>query len=152
MIYNYILICAIVSWCAAQIIKTVINSIKKGKFCAERLVGSGGMPSSHTALVVAGLVATERIEGFGSPLFAIMFILSGIVIYDAMNVRYAAGLHAKELNRINSLMEQLPEILKLLSGTDDDRKKLKEYLGHTPYEVLGGLVLGIVIPWIIPIK
>lgn len=151
MVYNYILICALSSWGVAQIIKTVINSVKKGKFCAERLVGSGGMPSSHTALVIAGLVATERVEGVDSPVFAAMFIISAIVIYDAMNVRYAAGLHAKELNRINSLMEQLPEMLKLLGGTDDDRKKLKEYLGHTPYEVLGGLVLGLIIPWIIPI-
>lgn len=147
--YNYTLTVAIISWCAAQIIKTILFFIIHKEFNAERLFGAGGMPSSHSALVCSATIAVSRLEGVGSPLFAVMFIIAVVVMYDAMGVRRAAGQHAQAINKMNKFL--LDEV----SSEDDDKpeiKKLKEYLGHTPYEVLGGALLGILIALIVPVK
>lgn len=147
--YNYTLATAIVSWCAAQIIKTILFLIVHKSFNVERLVGAGGMPSSHSALVCSATVAISRVEGVGSPIFAVMFIIAVVVMYDAMGVRRAAGQHAKAINKMNEFL--LDEVV----DEDDEKpdiKKLKEYLGHTPYEVLGGALLGILIALIMPVK
>lgn len=147
--YNYILLSGVVAWACAQIIKTVLNLITTNKFNAERLIGSGGMPSSHSSFVCAATMATGRSVGISSPEFAIIFIVAMVVMYDAMGVRRAAGLHAKEINKMNRLIEENSEVF------DDDisenkSKELKEYLGHTPFEVLGGALLGIIIALLIP--
>ena len=144
--YNYVLVSAVISWTAAQIIKTLLYLIKNRNFKAERLFGAGGMPSSHSALVCAATIAVSRKVGPGSPEFAIMFIIAIVVMYDAMGVRRAAGLHAKEINKMNKYFE-------IDSKTDEENikhKELKEYLGHTPFEVLGGALLGILIALIVP--
>lgn len=156
--YNYVLTAAVISWCAAQVIKTILNFIQTKKFHAERLFGAGGMPSSHSALVCSATVAMCRECGVGSPEFAIMFIMAMIVMYDAMGVRRSAGLHARELNRINRLFAV--KGIKLNDDSDKDesdksaneqkKKELKEYLGHTPFEVLGGALLGILISMLVP--
>lgn len=151
--YNYVLVAAVISWCAAQIIKTILNFIQTKKFHAERLFGAGGMPSSHSALVCSATIAMCRECGAGSPEFAIMFILAMVVMYDAMGVRRSAGLHAREINRINRLFA-----VKGIKANDDGgnqgsekkKKELKEYLGHTPFEVLGGALLGILISMLVP--
>lgn len=149
--YNYVLTAAVISWCAAQIIKTLLHFIQTKTFCPERLVGAGGMPSSHSALVCSATVAMCRKCGTGSPEFALMFILAVIVMYDAMGVRRSAGLHAREINRINRIFAG---INKNEDNTgqkkDSDKKELKEYLGHTPFEVLGGALLGILIAMLTP--
>jgi acid phosphatase family membrane protein YuiD len=150
--YNYILVAAIVSWTVAQILKTIINFLITKQFKAERLVGSGGMPSSHSAFVTAGLVATGRLLGLGDPIFAVMFIIFCVVVYDALNVRYNAGLHANELNKINDMFFKIPEMLALLGGTPEDRRRLKEYLGHTPLEVVCGIILGISFSFVLPME
>ncbi len=148
--YNYILIAAIISWASAQIIKTILNLITTNKFNPERLIGSGGMPSSHTSFVCSATMATGRSVGVGSPLFAIIFILAMVVMYDAMGVRRAAGLHAKEINKMNRMIEDNAEgIDKDLKNTS---KELKEFLGHTPFEVLGGALLGIIVALLIPVS
>lgn len=147
--YNYTLTVAVISWFAAQTIKTILFFIVHKKFNAERLFGAGGMPSSHSALVCSATVAVSRLEGVGSPLFAVMFIISVVVMYDAMGVRRAAGQHAQAINKMNKFL--LDEV----SAEDDEKpeiKKLKEYLGHTPYEVLGGALLGILIALIVPVR
>lgn len=154
--YNYVLVTAVISWLAAQIIKTSINLIITKKFNPERLFGAGGMPSSHSALVCAATVAICRKCGEGSTEFAIMFLVALIVMYDAMGVRRAAGLHAHEINRMNKIFA-----IKGMNVIDDDiksdkkvkkKKELKEYLGHTPFEVLGGALLGIIAAMIIPMS
>lgn len=157
--YNYVLCTALLSWLAAQIIKTIINLIKTKKFNPERLVGAGGMPSSHSSLVCSATVGVCRQCGLGSVQFAMMFIFAMVVMYDAMGVRRAAGLHAHEINRMNKIFA-----VKGISSTDVDsdasdskrRKKkkteLKEYLGHTPFEVLGGALLGILMSLIMPMS
>lgn len=151
--YNYVLTAAVISWCTAQVIKTILNFIQTKKFHAERLFGAGGMPSSHSALVCSATVAMCRKCGVGSPEFAIMFIVAMIVMYDAMGVRRSAGLHAREINRINRLFA----VKGIKTGDESDKptsdkkkKELKEYLGHTPLEVLGGALLGILISMIVP--
>ncbi len=155
--YNYVLFSALLSWCAAQIIKTILNFIQTKTFNPERLFGAGGMPSSHSALVCSAALATCRECGFGSPLFAIMFIVAMIVMYDAMGVRRSAGLHARELNQIKRIFAVRGIKLNDENPDSQNRKKkkekeLKEYLGHTPFEVLGGALLGILIAMMMPYK
>lgn len=144
---NYILSVSLLSWLIAQICKTIINFIKVGKFDPERLIGAGGMPSAHSALVCSMFIATAKKMGINSPAFAFAFILAAIVMYDAMGVRRAAGEQAKVLNiMVSDWMNE-----------DDDNsfpsniKKLKEKVGHTPFEVLSGALLGILIAVIIPV-
>lgn len=142
--YNYTLISAVASWFAAQFIKTIIHAIKYKTFNPERLFGSGGMPSSHSALVCAATLACGRSQGIESVSFAIMFLVAMVVMYDAMGVRRAAGLHARELNKLRDIILERNEI-------NEKTKKLKEYIGHTPLEVLGGAILGIFISLITPV-
>ena len=119
--YNYVLTAAVISWCAAQIIKTILNFIQTKRFHAERLFGAGGMPSSHSALVCSATVAMCRKCGVGSPEFAIMFIVAMIVMYDAMGVRRSAGLHAREINRINRIFA-----VKGIKASDESEKPTNE--------------------------
>lgn len=141
---NAIFVSGILAWAVAQIIKTALHAIKFNKVVMERFLGAGGMPSSHTAMVISTLISVGKAEGTASTVFGITCIFGAIVIYDAMGVRYAAGQHAKVLNVIN----------KKLSDDDNEEKpkELKEYLGHTPLEVLGGAVVGIIIGILMPIK
>lgn len=153
--YNYVLTAAVIGWCSAQVIKTLLNFIQTKKFHAERLFGAGGMPSSHSAMVCSATVSMCRKCGVGSPEFALMFVLAMIVMYDAMGVRRSAGLHAREINRINRIFA-----VKGIKASEDaekqqsekKKKELKEYLGHTPLEVLGGALLGILIAMLTPMK
>lgn len=150
--YNYVMTVAVVSWCAAQIIKTLVHLIQTKSFNPERLFGAGGMPSSHSALVCSATIAMCRKCGFASSEFAIMFILAMVVMYDAMGVRRSAGLHAREINRINRIfaIKDIKPLDESNSQKNIKKKELKEYLGHTPFEVLGGALLGILIAMIIP--
>lgn len=148
LFFNYILMSAVISWFLAQLLKFIITYVTTGKSVPERLVGSGGMPSSHTALVCSATIAAAKSEGTASPIFAVCFILACIVMYDAMNVRRQAGEHAKVINRMINEKEIGKESGKE-SGYED--VTLKEKLGHTPLEVLGGALLGIVVAMIIGI-
>lgn len=149
--YNYILISAIISWCSAQILKTIINFIATSKFNAERLLGAGGMPSAHSAVVCAATVAVFRKTSMSSTEFAIIFIMALIVMYDAMGVRRSAGFHAKELNKIKRLFISNNLKQETISENENETKELTESLGHTPFEVLGGALLGILIAIIVPV-
>ena len=136
--YNPVIVCGVIGWASAQIIKFFLNLIHNSSFQLERLYGSGGMPSSHS-------VSTARLVGWDSPVTAVMFVIAAIVMYDAANVRLEAGKHAKQLNEI---MERL---LMLDGDIDAKRKEFKELLGHTPLQVLCGAILGIVIGAIFPL-
>lgn len=143
---NYVLNVALLSWVVAQIIKTIIHLLFKKQFKAERLIGAGGMPSAHSATVCALCVAIARTEGFSSPIFAIAVVLAAIVMYDATGVRRAAGEQAKVLNKIVEKHKQDNEYIE-----NHFEKALKEFLGHTPIEVISGAILGVIISFIIPI-
>ena len=156
---NPILTVGVISWIGAQILKTIHYMVKYKTFNPERIVGAGGMPSSHSSLVVSVAIYTLRAEGFASPYFAFAMMLAGIVIYDAMSVRYNAGLHAKELNKLRRIIDDLDDEISQLSDKPEDedieelvnQKDLKEFLGHTPIEVLAGSLLGIVIAMVFPL-
>ncbi|MBQ1248993.1 MAG: divergent PAP2 family protein [Selenomonadales bacterium] len=138
LLSNHILVSAVLAWAAAQIIKTVLVYRKTKELDLERLFGSGGMPSSHTAFVVAMATAAAMVEGLASSTFALSFILASIVMYDAAGVRQAAGQQARVLNRL---------IKQLRSEHILPERELKELLGHTPLEVLAGAVLGFLIAY-----
>lgn len=107
-------------------------------FVAERLVGSGGMPSSHSATVCALATATGISYGLGSFEFAISAIFAIVVMYDAIGVRRETGIQAKVLNE---MMELFATMNKNITVED----KLKEFVGHTPLQVLMGAILGILL-------
>lgn len=155
---NPIITVGAISWLSAQILKTIHYAVKFKTFDPERLTGAGGMPSSHSALVMSVAIYTLRSQGYSSPVFALALMLAGVVIYDAMSVRYNAGLHAKELNRLRRVVDEMDDEISQLSGDDeeeleklDDRKDFKEFLGHTPLEVMAGSLLGILIAMVFPL-
>ncbi len=154
LLSNKVLIAALLSWFSAQLIKTVLCFIKTKKFNMERVFGAGGMPSSHSSTVCALAVMVARVEGYASTSFAIVFLLAAIVMYDAMGVRRAAGEQAKVLNKMILLDWQnlfSPETSDNEENETTSEKALKEFLGHTPLEVLAGAMLGILIALLIPI-
>ena len=134
---NYCFICAFTGWFSAQIIKTVIDLIRYRKFSFERLMSSGGMPSSHSATTIALAISAGRLCGFSSPIFAVAAVFAFVVMYDAAGVRRAAGEQAKILNKLVRDIED--------GKTEYMAKDLKELLGHTPLEVLAGALLGLLI-------
>ena len=146
---NYILYVPLLSWLAAQICKTIIDLILSGKLDLERMFGAGGMPSAHSALVCSMTSATARKFGVSSPFFAFAFILAAIVMYDAMGVRRAAGEQAKVLNRI--VDDWMNEEDDEENPLRENGKRLKEKVGHTPFEVLSGALLGILMAMIFPV-
>jgi len=139
---NYVLICALAAWLAAQVIKCVIFVLRHRRFDFQVLVSSGGMPSSHSATVCAMVTAVSRVCDVSSPEFAVAFILAFIVMYDACGVRRAAGEQAKVLNRIVKDVQK--------GETQYIDKKLKELIGHTPVQVIAGAMLGILIAVLVP--
>lgn len=140
---NYVLVCSVVGWFTAQIIKCVRYIVKNRRFNFAVIMSSGGMPSSHSATVCSMVTAVGKLNGTGSVEFAFAFVLAFIVMYDAAGVRRAAGEQAKVLNRI---AKELSE-----GDTRYLDKNLKELIGHTPFQVFMGALLGIVIPLIIPV-
>lgn len=136
---NKILISSITGWFVAQVLKTIIHLILSREFSPERLVGSGGMPSSHSATVCALATATYMEYGIGGHEFALAAILAIIVMYDARGVRWEAGKQAKILNEMISIFTNMGNSLKT------PEEKLKEFVGHTPLQVLMGALLGIFI-------
>lgn len=136
---NRMLIAAVTGWASAQIIKTILNCIITRTFDPERLIGSGGMPSSHSALVSALAVSAFKYVGPGSPVFAVCFVLAVVVMYDAMGVRRETGKQAELLN-------QMTEIFSVnYAEFDTPEKALKVLVGHTPLQVAFGCLLGIVV-------
>ena len=137
LLNNKILISSISGWVVAQVLKTIIHTFFTKKIVVERLVGGGGMPSSHSATVCALSTATYIQYGVGSFEFAVTAILSLIVMYDAVGVRQEAGKQAKILN-------DMIEIFLHMGKDMDTEEQLKEFVGHTPLQVFVGGVLGII--------
>ena len=140
LIGNKLLLSAVTGWFVAQVLKTLIHAWVTKSFHPERLVGSGGMPSSHASTVCAMATTAGRLHGLGSPVFAVTVILAIIVMHDAMGVRLETGKQAKLLN-------QIVDSFKTLEGKKLAEEKLKEFVGHTPIQVIMGALLGILIGW-----
>lgn len=126
----------ILAWTIAQVTKVALVSARQRRLNLRVLAETGGMPSSHSAIVMGLTTAIGRVNGIGSAAFAVAIIFSFVVMYDAAGVRRAAGRQAAVLNR-------LVEDLVHMRGIQEDR--LRELLGHTPFEVLVGGVLGVVV-------
>lgn len=136
---NRILLSAVTGWAAAQIIKTVIHGLLEGEWKLERMVGSGGMPSSHAATVCALVTAVAYNFGPNSFEFTISFLLAIIVLHDARGVRLETGKQAEIINAIT-------KYLRMEEGhTELPEKELKELIGHTPVQVGAGMVIGIIV-------
>lgn len=134
---NLVLDLAIAAWFVAQVGKVLVNMAIHRKLDLPLLISSGGMPSSHSAFVCATAASIAAIYGIASPYFAIATVLALVVMYDACNVRRAAGEQAKILNYI---IDHWTEMSPALMG-----QELKELLGHTPLQVFMGGVLGVAI-------
>ncbi len=134
---NLILLLCAVAWAIAQTLKVVVVLLTKRRLDWRYIWASGGMPSSHSAFVSACAASTGRLYGLSSPLFAISAVIAFVVMYDAANVRKAAGEQAKILNYI---MEHWNEMRPEIFG-----KELKELLGHTPLQVIAGALLGVLV-------
>ena len=154
VLHNRVLISAFLGWMVAQTMKVIISIIKTKKFDFERISGAGGMPSSHSCMVTALTISTAMSEGagVGSPLFALSLVFSFVTLYDAMGVRWQAGLHARALNKYIQKVKELKKFsfseMQGIAWSDDDDEEdeaLKEFIGHKPMEVIVGVLLGIVI-------
>ena len=139
LIHNTVFMSAATGWLVAQILKTIIYGILNKTFDPERMVGSGGMPSSHSATVTALATASGIQYGLGSFEFAVSAIVAIIVMYDARGVRRETGKQAELLNDIIKIFEDMGR--SEISAHD----KLKEFVGHTPLQVVMGALLGLFI-------
>lgn len=133
--YKYIVVPLIV-WFSIQNFKWIYEFIRTGKLNFKRIIGAGGMPSSHTAIVSTITTMIAKQEGIKAPIFAVSLVFSLIVMYDASGVRRAAGKQAELLNKI----VQTPG----LTGIQVS-EKLVEVLGHTPIEVIVGAIIGVAV-------
>lgn len=136
ILQNYALMSALIAWFFAQVLKPPLEYLRRGKWNWGYLLSAGGMPSSHSALMVGATTGIGLHEGFGTSIFALAVAVTMIVIYDAAGVRRQAGIHAQKINVL---------INELLAGHPVSEKQLLEVLGHTPLEVSGGVLLGIVV-------
>lgn len=131
-----VLITAVFSWLAAQLIKLAYYRKMHGWFNFAVMTSSGGMPSSHTALVIAATTRIAVTEGIFSPLFGVCVVFSMVIMYDAIGVRQSVGAQAQTINR---MQEELKGLIAF------DTEVIKEVLGHTGFQVFIGSLLGIVV-------
>ncbi len=136
ILHNYVLIAALIAWVIAQALKVPIEFLQTRRWNWALLVQPGGMPSSHSALIVSATHGIGLSLGFGSPVFALAFVIAMIVIYDATGIRRQAGRHAELINAM---------INDLAAGNPLKGEQLREVLGHTPLEALGGILLGLIV-------
>jgi acid phosphatase family membrane protein YuiD len=136
LLANRVLLVALTAWLLAQTLKLLIYVWRERRLNLRYLASSGGMPSAHSALVTALATATAITAGPRSPLFAVAVIFAAIVMYDAAGVRQAVSVQARILNRM------LDEIF---VEQRFDEKRLRELIGHTPFEVFVGALLGLVV-------
>jgi len=141
IITNKVLIIPICSWAIAQSLKLILILIQKRQLDLHYLVISGGMPSSHSALVSALATSVALIQGLGSVAFGISAILALVVMYDAAGVRQSVGKQSVVLNRI--IRE-----LRLRRPITELERDLREFIGHTSFQVIVGGLLGVVVAWL----
>jgi hypothetical protein len=172
---NVLWVVPILSFIVAQLLKYVVYAVQYKVLRKERLTGAGGMPSSHSSGVCTMMVLMARSFGMNSPYFALALLFGLIVMYDAAGVRRAAGLHAKVINLLKKSIDDLDGLMgkadegevSPLEGRKDrntsirtgdprshgdkDGRPLKEFVGHTPLEVLAGAALGVGIGFMVTV-
>lgn len=134
---NHVLIAALIGWFVAQGLKIPIHYLVEHEWDLSRFHGSGGMPSSHTAMVVSASIMVGALSGFNSAVFAVSVVTACIVMYDAMGVRRETG---KQATVINQILQDV-----LINGKPISDAELKELVGHKPIEVAGGAVVGLAV-------
>lgn len=133
--HNDVLWASALAWFLAQLSKAIVLVLREHRFHARTMLSAGGMPSSHSALVMALTTRIGMDMGTGSTVFALAVVFAGVVLYDAAGVRRAVSMQARTLNR---MIEELFEQQRF------SERRLIELLGHTPFEVFVGAMLGIV--------
>lgn len=136
LVTNKYLYVPLLLWFCIQVFKVICDLVKTKKFNFKRIMGAGGMPSSHTAVVTSLAMLVGKSEGFDSAMFAVALVFSMVVMYDAAGVRRAAGKQAHLLNKII----ETPG----LTGVEV-QERLVEVLGHTPLQVIVGAIIGITV-------
>ena len=136
---NKILISALIAWCTAQVSKACLYAIIYKHFDWTRLIGDGGMPSAHSATVVSAVVACGLTSGVNSAVFAFGVLFAAITCHDAMNSRREIVKHSVVLK----------EVIKSIEQEEEFEMVLKEFVGHTPLQVLVGMTLGAVVALLI---
>jgi acid phosphatase family membrane protein YuiD len=136
ILQNKVLQCVVVAWCIAQFSKPFIQYLRTREWEWSWFFSAGGMPSTHSAIIVAATTSIGILLGFDSPEFALSVAISMIVLYDAAGVRRQAGEHARVINAI---------IDDFSHGHPLKEENLKELLGHTPGEVIIGVMVGITV-------
>ena len=136
LVHNDTLIVAVVAWAMAQCSKLLIVLLRERRLDLPSFMSAGGMPSSHSAVVVALAARVGVNDGVASTTFAIAAIFAGVVLYDAAGIRRAVSIQARILNR---MLEEVIEYQRL------NEKRLLELLGHTPFEVFVGSLLGLLV-------
>lgn len=141
IITNLALVVPVSAWMISQLIKLFVTLGRERRFDWWFVFRSGGMPSAHTALVCALATAVAMMLGLNSVAFAIAAILAMVIMYDAAGVRQAVGRQSRILNRIvKELREKRPR--------DEVERDLREFIGHTQFQVIAGAILGILIAWV----
>ena len=139
---NPVFIACLISSLLAQVLKLPLEFLRTREWDWSLIFGTGGMPSSHSAVVTAAAAGVGHYVGFDTPLFGLAFAIASVVVYDATNIRRQAGFHAQQINRI------IEEIFAGKVKPVEEFDELREVLGHSPAEALGGIVLGIIVSWI----
>ena len=140
ILQNKLLIAALLALLIAQFAKGVIGLIRERRFNFHYIAGAGGMPSSHAAFVTALATAAGRQLGLASPVFAVSVVLASVVMYDAAGVRRAVSIQARILNQI---------MADYFDNKGIQQQRLRELIGHTPFQVLVGAILGIAIGFLV---
>ncbi len=135
VLQNRVLLAGVGAWLAAQVLKTVIHAILNKRLDLSRMVGDGGMPSGHSATVSAVATMCALTQGTDSAVFAVSMVLAIITCHDAMNSRQEIGKQAAVLNKLISDM---------IEG-EDPETVLEEFVGHTPFQVCAGVLLGVLV-------
>jgi uncharacterized protein len=137
---NQVLITTLIAWILAGLAKVPVEYLETRQWNWALWFSTGGMPSQHSALVTANMLAVGLYAGFNTPVFAVAFTLMFVVLYDAAGVRRQAGLHAQKINQL---------INEFFAGHPISEDQLKEVLGHTPREVIAGSFLGLVLAFLV---
>ena len=141
IITNEVLVIPASAWVISQLLKVFVRLAREKRFDLWFLFRSGGMPSSHTALVCALATAAAMTQGLNSVVFAITAVLAVVVMYDAAGVRQAVSRQSVILDRIvKELVAKRPR--------DEVERDLREFIGHTPFQVIAGAALGIFVAWL----
>lgn len=138
---NRILICAVISWLTAQLVKVFIHFLVTRQFDITRLWGDGGMPSAHSATVSGAAAASGFLYGFDSAIFGVAFILAAVVMHDAHGVR-------RETGKQTAMLKEIAHFFEANGNTLTFEETLKEFVGHTPLQVGFGCLIGVAVAFV----